>query len=448
MRALVIGGGPAGLAAAVGLQAQGHEVTLWEAGAAVGGNCRTDLEDGFTLDRGPNGWLDNEPAMDRLLGLLGLREQVRVASDAARLRWIFWRGRLHPAPLSPPALLRSGLLTVGQKLRILADLWLPRGPADPDESVAAFVRRRLGAGVLDRLVGPMCLGVYAADPEQLALAAAFPRMAALEGEHRSLILAALRLGRGGAPPGRLSTLPGGAGALTAAMAARLGERVRPNTTARALERTAGGWRAHAEAAALEVDGVVLACPARAQATLLGPLDPDAAEALGAVAYTPVAVAALSMPAAQMSAAQHGFGALMARGEPMGGALGVLLSSCVFPEQAPPGQALLRVILGGAVHPELLSLDDQALEQRARQALAAIFGWEQGLRLRALYRYPRGIPVYGPGHLARVARARAAEARLPGLVLCGNHLDGVAIKDCARGAEAAVGRLLRTGPAAG
>lgn len=435
---LVVGSGPAGLAAATGLQARGAAVQVWEPGPRAGGNCQTDVAGGFTVDRGPNGWLDNEPAMDRLLERLGLREQVRVASAEAKRRWIAWNGALYPAPLSPPALVASRLLTVGQKLRILADLVLPRG-GGPDETVAAFVRRRLGPGVLEQLVGPMCQGVYGADAEQLALEAVFPKMAALEREHRSLILAALRLGRGGAPPGRLSTLPGGAGALTAAMAARLGEGLHLGRAAVALERRGAGWRVQAEQGAEDVDAVVLACPAAAAAGLLRAHAPEAAAALHAMPYAPIAVAALSMDAAQMRPEQRGFGALLARGEDLGGALGVLLSSCVFPEQAPPGQALLRVMLGGASRPEVLELDDQALLRRAQAAVHTLFGWG-GLELRGLYRYPRGIPVYGPGHLGRVQAARQAEA-LPGLVLCGNHLDGVAIKDCARGAEAAVQRLL-------
>ncbi len=63
-----------------------------------------------------------------------------------------------------------------------------------DESLASFVRRRLGREALERMAQPMVGGIYTADPETLSLRATLPRFLDMERDHRSLILAMLRKG--------------------------------------------------------------------------------------------------------------------------------------------------------------------------------------------------------------------------------------------------------------
>lgn len=439
MRVAIVGGGVSGLATAAFLVARGAEATVLEAADAPGGNTRSQREQGYVVDQAANGWLDNEPAMDRLLGLLGQRERLVPASGVYNRRWIFADGRAHLLPSSPPAFLKSPILSWKGRLRVLLELLVPRG-GGPDETVASFARRRLGQEALDHLVAPMVAGVFGGDPDHLSLEAAFPRMVALEREHRSLILAMLRLGRGGAPPGRLQTLPGGAGSLPEVLAAWLGERVRCRTRVVGLSRASAGWTVQTAEGALEADAVVLATPAWTQAALLGPLDGEAAAALSAIPYAPIAVVALAFAPGALARPPDGFGALAARGADLG-VLGVLYSSNIFPDQAPEGHVLVRAMVGGAVEPEAASLDDQALRGRALTALERLLGQAAPPARAWIFRHPRGIPQYTPGHRGRVTAARAAEARLPGLFLTGNHLDGVGLKDCARAAEQVAERVL-------
>ena len=447
-RVAVIGGGISGLATARFLLAAdpGLDLTVLEARDTPGGNVRSDLVDGRVLDRAANGWLDSEPAMARLLALDGLDAELLPASDRAGARWIWADGALHPVPLSPPALLSSRLLSWPAKLRMLLEPLVGRGPSstpDGEETVAAFVGRRLGRGVVDRMVGPMCAGIHAAGPEQLSLRAAFPRMAELERVHRSLFLAMLRLRRGGAPPGHLHTLRGGAGALTARLTDALGPRVRLGAAATALEERGGSWRIQLADGSLDADAVVLACPAPAQARLVGPVDGDAADALSAIPSSPVAVVITAAPLDAWERPPDGFGVLVAHRTPRSdlGVLGSLYTSSIFPDHAPEGEALLRTIIGGAVEPDAAGLEDDALLARARRATEAFLGPARiQPRLSRIYRHPEGIPRYAPGHTGRVARVRAAQDRHPGLWFVGNHLEGIGVKDCARAAEAAAAQV--------
>lgn len=435
---IVVGAGISGLAAATFLRDRGHTVEVLERAEQPGGNVRTTRQDDWVLDHAANGWLNSEPAMGRLLGLLGLADRTVPASDNYGTRWIFAEGEMHPAPMSPPALLKSRLIPWGAKLRLLLEPLIGRGPAG--QTVGAFVRRRLGPAFVDRMVGPMVAGIYAADPDRLDLEAAFPRMAELERDYRSLFLAMLALRRGGAPRGHLETLKGGAGAVTEALAAGLGEAVRCGEDVQAVEARHGGWVVHAASGARPCDAVVLACPAHAQAKIVRGVAGEAAAALDDIPYAPATVVVTGWADGAFARPPVGFGVLMARDAHIPGAEGVLgtvFSSSVFAEQAPAGHHLSRTIIGGAIHPEAAAADEQVLLHKTRTALQAFLGPMGGeFALARVFRHPRGIPQYAPGHRARVAKVRGAQAKHRGLVFSGNHLEGIGVKDCARAGEAA------------
>lgn len=438
---VVVGAGISGLAIAE--QLRDLRPLVLERAAVAGGHVRSDVEDGRVLDRGPNGWLNTEPAMTALLDRLNLRARVVGASDAFGTRWIQSGGRMHPAPLGPLPLARSGLLTAPQKLRLLAEPMVPRGL--PAQSVGTFAERRLGRAVVDRLVGPMVAGIYGGDPYQLSLEAAFPRMHELEQTHGSLLIGAMRARRsgGGGGPGRLETLQRGSGELTEHLAASLGDRLRCGVEVTDVVRRGDGWEVLTRDGAVRAGAVVLACPAFAQARMLGSTDGALATTLAAIRYAPLSVITTAWPADAWPRRPDGFGVLAARDEPAGGVLGTVFASCVFPHEARPDEILLRTMIGGAVHAAAARDDDAGLLRRCRTALSASFGPERAdPHLVRVYRHEHGIPQYTVGHPARLAACRRAEQALPGLFLAGNHLGGIGVKDCVRDAEQVARRVIR------
>ena len=438
-RVIVVGAGVSGLATATFLRARGLDCTVLEAAPEAGGNVRSDRIEGRVLDRAATGWLDSEPAMGRLIELLGLSDQVVPASHRSAARWIFADARMHPVPTGPWSLLRSRLIPWWAKLRLLLEPFLRRGHKN-EETIHDFVSRRLGRSFAERLVGPMVAGIYGALPEQLSLRAAFPKMHAMEREHRSLFLAlraARRAGRGGGPAGpqgQLQTLRGGVGTLTETMADRLEEDLQCGTEVTSVRPRGTGWEVHTEQGLTEVSAVVLACPAPAQARLIRGLDADLAHTLDEIPYAPISVVITAWPAGAWDRSPEGFGVLVAPGEGVG-VLGTLYTSGVFPSQAPEGEVLLRTMVGGAVDPEAAHLPHQPLLDRVTAAHQCFFGTQRAEPLMVqVYRHPHGIPQYTLGHPGRVASVRAAQAKLPGLFLTGNHLEGIGVKDCAAAAE--------------
>ncbi|HUS63664.1 MAG TPA: protoporphyrinogen oxidase [Kofleriaceae bacterium] len=441
----VVGGGLAGLAAARRLAARGDvDVTVWEAGARAGGVVETSRAGGFVREHAANGFLlgaaDGAADLAEELGLA-----LEPASPAARRRWIYRGGALR-ALGSPADLLRGELVPLRGLLRALAEPLQPVRRGGGDESIADFVRRRLGAEVLDGLVAPMVTGVFAGDPEQLSLAAAFPKLADLEAEGGLAVASALRALRR-AWAGLSSDEPrerarrgiaapaGGMDALVGALAAGLGERLRLSAAVVAIEVAAGGRARTVRLAGGEAhaaDAVVLAVPAPAAARLVSDASGDLSRVLDDIRFAPIAVVHLGYPRAALAA--DGFGFLVAKGEELR-ILGAVFESAMWPARAPAGHALVRCMLGGVRDPDVLALSDDELVAQARRDLsrAGVVGLADEPVMTSVVRWPRAIAQYTLGHRERVARAEALAEPL-GVVLAGSSYHGVSINACAADAR--------------
>ena len=252
----VVGGGITGLVAAYLLQRRGVHVTLFEAGDQVGGAIRTTRTDGFLAEHGPGAFLTS-PLADGLVEAVGLGPAVVEASPSANRRYVVRDGALVPFPVRPLAMLATPLLSPQAKVRVLMEpLVLSQATAE-DESVASFVRRRLGPEVLDYAVDPFVSAIFAGDPEQLSVRHAFPRVAELEAQHGSLSrgLMASRWRRptpagSGIPAefasasharARLVSFADGMQSLPEALGAALGSAVQCRCPVRLLHRQGARW---------------------------------------------------------------------------------------------------------------------------------------------------------------------------------------------------------------
>lgn len=443
---VVIGGGISGLGVAYSLQQAGIPVRLLEAGAEVGGVIRSVRADGFLIECGPNSVLNTLLDVERVIGQLGLLPERVFALPSARKRFIVKHGGPVPLPTGLWSFMTTPLWSGLAKWRLLGEVF--QAPAPPgDESVADFVRRRLGPEFLEYAVDPFVSGVYAGDPEALSLAATFPRLAALERNHGGLIRGAIaRIGRSKAPkPVRrgIYSFRDGMAALPRAIGSQLGDALWVNTRGRRIEPIGSGFRVHVErggmARRIEAARVVVATPAPVAADLLRSMAPGLAEELAAIAYAPVAVVFTAFSRTAVTHPLDGFGCLVPRCE-QGTILGSLWSSSLFPGRSPGDLVALTNFVGGARRPDLVDRSDDELVRLVCEDLARLLGVRSAPVLSRVIRHPRAIPQYLMGHPERVTRIRRAMEALPGLALAGNYLEGVAVGDClVRGLE--LGRRL-------
>ncbi len=439
MRVVVVGGGICGLACAWRLQRLGIEVLLLEQTERVGGVIDSLETDGFLFERGPQSFLSNASLLE-LIAALRLSEEL-LEADRRAPRFVLVRGRLHRVPMAPPALLTSPLLPLRARWRLLTEWARKSAPLEPDESVAAFTRRKFGPELLERLVGPFVSGIYAGDPERLSLRAAFPMLYDWERNYGSVIRGAIqsrRRTKSSHPQARpvLANFRHGLRTLPAALHRALGDVVHTSTTVQAIEaRQANGRPSitvrvvnNGSSESLAAEAVVVATPAYAAAALLAGVAPRAAEQLAGIAYAAVNVVSTGYRREQVAHPLKGFGFLVPRSEGLR-TLGTVWNSSLFAGRAPQGCVALASFVGGATDPEALHASEEELLRTVGQENAAVLGITGTPVVHHLERYARALPQYNLGHTQRLQTIREDLARLPGVFLAGNYLEGPSIGNC-------------------
>ena len=486
-RVVIIGGGISGLAAAHRLiESSGQsdepiEVLLLEAGPRLGGVISTEHRDGFLIEGGPDSFISEKPEAIELAKRIGLSSNLIETNKEHRRSFIVRGGKLRRVPegfhlLAPSRIwpfLTSDILSLSGKARLALDLVLPRASftnGEADESLASFVRRRLGSEALERVAQPMVGGIYTADPEKLSLRATMPRFLEMEREHGSLIRAMWKAGRsptvreapvtsgtGGARYSLFLSFDGGMQMLTD----RLGERIehsatnsslpdiRLNTKVDALtfdaesarNGKAGVWGVHlAGDELIAADAVCLALPAFAAARLLRAVDAQLATELDAIPFASTATINLAYKRADIPHPLDGFGFVVPFVEKRS-LIACTFSSVKFAGRAPEGHALLRAFVGGALQPEMFELDEEEMIHRVCDDLRELLGIERRPLFAQVSRWPRSMPQYRVGHLDRVAHIQKRLGDFAGLNLVGSSYAGPGISDCIRSGENAADQPL-------
>lgn len=445
---LVVGGGISGLTTAFHLSHgsnTGLRVALLEASPRVGGALETWSDGSDTpwrFELGPNTVLENHESVGRLIRDAGLEGEKITALPTAKKRFL-WKGdRLHPLPSGPLGFVRTPLFPASAKLRLLREPWIPRPAGNPDEneeSIAAFVRRRLGQDFLDYAVGPFVSGVYAGDPERLSTRHAVPKIAALEREHGSLIRGAFARRKGPAPGGAMISFRDGLERLPRELGRQIDARM--SVACRRIVPVEGGFRAETDSGAVEAKRVVMAVPADVAARLLEDATEGRSRGFAEIAYAAVAVVSTGWRREDIAHPLGGFGFLVPRKEKLR-LLGVLFPSEIFPGRAPEGHVALTSIVGGRTDPEAAGWDEERLLSEVLGEMRRTLGVRGEPVVRVIRRWPRAIPQYEMGHGRFLELARTIESSLPGLRIGGNFLRGVSVPDCIRNATAMAGEILQ------
>jgi protoporphyrinogen/coproporphyrinogen III oxidase len=451
----VVGAGITGLVAAYELRQRGVHVTLFEASGHGGGAIRTSHTDGFLAEHGPNSFITSAP-VDALLAQLDLQDDVVEANPTANRRYIVRNGTLQSFPMTPPAMLFTRLFSLKAKLRVLLEPLVRKTSTDADESVASFVRRRMGGEVLDYAVDPFISGIFAGDTETLSMMHAFPRVFDLERMHGSLS-AGLMATRGripeasamekaaasgadprdvpAAPPSRarLISFVDGMQTLTDALEASLVGTLRLGCPVRFLHRNDARWVIEAghdgESRTRTFDAVVMATPAHVLAAMELPAGlRKQASIVEGVEYPPVSALTLGFARADVAHALDGFGMLIPAKEKRS-ILGALFSSSLFPDRAPDGHVSITCFVGGTRMPERAREDTDLMVERVLIDLRQLLGVRgKPVFVNHVY-WPRAIPQYTVGYQAVKNAADEMESDNPGLYLAGNYRSGVSVGDC-------------------
>jgi len=290
-RVAVVGGGWAGLAAAVEATRRGHQVSLFEMAPQLGGRAReVDFGDAL-LDNGQHILIGAYSQTLALMRLVGVDIEQALLRTPLRVTYPDGAG-LQLAPGSPILAFASAVLRYPgwrwrdkQALLLTATGWaLRRFRCDPTLTVAQLTSH-LPLAVRDELLDPLCVAALNT-PASHASATVFLRV----------LKDALFSGPGSAdlllPRQRLSQLwplPAARWLTASGASLRLSQRVDT------LERSGDGWRVNGE----EADAVVLACTANEAARLTVTLTPGWSRLAGALHYEPIVTVYTQSPGSRL-----------------------------------------------------------------------------------------------------------------------------------------------------
>lgn len=474
-RIAVIGGGLSGLATAYYLKRFLPDaiVKLCESSSRLGGvidteRIETDHHGCFVIDHGADMFATEPPAAIELCRDLGVADQLIVPDTTRAGAMIVHRGKLVPIPdgfvlmraTKLWQMVTTPLLSVPGKLRFLAERFVNRqlsaDDGTDDISVAEFVRHRMGAEVLDRLVGPLVAGIYTADIEKLSMRATMAPMVAMVEKHGSLAQATLARRRenkdrternsAGARYEKFRGFPDGMKQLIDTLAAALGEQsIQTETPINALhfsDDRARPWEIQSDQGAESFDEVVLATPAAVSARLLSTVTGQAvqtaceiaAEALSTIESASTAIVVLCVPKSQIARLPNQFGFVVPQIENRK-ILAVSFASHKYPIRCPDDHTIIRVFVGGALQPELLEQSDDEIVEMVRGELADLIGMTGTETLARVVRWNNAMPQYHVGHLKRVESIQRAMDQIPNLHLVSNALGGVGIAPVIAAAKA-------------
>lgn len=464
----IIGGGIAGLATAYYLQKKSREsgikidYTMVESAPRFGGKITTDQVDDFVIEGGPDSFITQKPWGTQLCRELGLADRLIPTNDERRSIFVLSKGKLVPFPggyrLTVPTefvpFALSPLISPLGKLRMGLDLVIPPRQEQSDESLAAFIRRRLGAEALDKIAGPVMAGIYVADPERLSLLSTFPMFAEMERKYGSLIKAMQAAKKqhpspngapqnsGSRPQAMFTSLRGGMQELVEALLAQLQGDLRLHCRVVGLRYLSPGFEVTFDSThspSLKTDAVVLAAPAYTAATLVESFAPHLAALLQKVRYVSTATISLGYRRADFPAQSDldGFGFMVPKSEHRQ-ILACTWSSTKFNHRASADDVLLRLFVGGDQREDLVEdWADEELLALAQAEIGAIMGITAQPVVQRIFRWPKGNPQYDVGHLDRVAEMEQIAATIPGLYLTGSAFRGIGLPDCIKSALSTV-----------
>ncbi len=450
----ILGAGIAGLTAGHHLQRAGLDVTVFEATDHVGGKIRSERAEGYLIEHGPNTVQSSTPLMSTLIDQLDLNDAVVEADAAAKKRYIVRDGTPHPLPTSPLDFLRSDLLSMRGKLRLLAEPFISTSHSHADESLADFARRRLGNEVLDYGLNPFVAGVFAGDPETLSVRHAFERLHAMEREHGSLfrgLIASMRDRSqsdgdpaNSEPKRRMFSFCGGLQTLPDRLARPL--TIRLSAPVVALHSDGTTWTLTVKPGGTEpethaFDAVISTMPLHRLAGLDVETDLDLSR-LTRVAYPPVSVVAMGFRCDEVHHPLDGFGMLVPEAEDAFHILGTIFTSTIFPDRSPDDHVLLTTFVGGMRHPELGRAPDDQQRRIILADLADLLNVRASPSFVRHVRWPRAIPQYTTGYDAVKNLVDRLEAQHPGLFLAGNYRQGIAVGDAMDSGHSAAEQCLR------
>jgi len=459
---VIIGGGIAGLAAAYQVHEEidqdvPTECILLESSEKFGGKISTLRFDGFVVERGPDSFISQKAQAIDLCKKLGLADRLTGTNPNHPNTYVYLNNKLVSMPdglslMIPTKFLPfifSSLFSWLGKIRMGMDLFIPKKKNNDDESLASFVRRRMGEEALQKMAEPMLAGIYASDPELMSINSTFPMFVQTEQKYRSLILGMLARKRqqmthksktpaGKQPFSLFVTLKNGLDEMVETLVKKATNiTFRSGTNVIGLSQTKGTWNLTLDdGSSITSDAVILATPAKIAASLVEQDAPRLASLLNQIRYVSTATVSIGYKKEGFPHPLNGFGFVIPKTEGKR-ILACTWTSSKFPSRVPKEYVMLRCFVGGAMQEELAELDEDSIGTMVREELLDLMGIDREPVFLKVFKYKKSNVQYQVGHAELIESVWTELKSFPGLFVTGSSYTGIGIPDCIRdGTQAA------------
>jgi protoporphyrinogen/coproporphyrinogen III oxidase len=432
---VIIGAGISGLTAAYYAQKKGIEYILLELTDRPGGYIRTDHQDRFILECGPNSLLADEEIMTFIKDI-GMYPEIEEARDVSKSRYIFKDGKYRKLPNNPLTLLSSAFFTWDTKMKIMKEPFNSSKGLE-DETIAGFFERRFGKEVLDYAVNPFVSGIYAGDPDNLLLKETFPSMAEYEKKMGSVLKGLIRENNG-----RRKTInfTYGMQSLSNKLASMI-KNIRYN--AKVLNIRKVGYEYDVTVSALgnetsiPASKILITTPSWNAANIIKNCYPDYSKAFSQIRYVPMTMVHMGFEKRYVGHALDGFGALNPKAENQFIA-GCIWNSSVFMGRCPDDKVLFTSFVGGAQYKDNTLLEKDKILDRVNKELRKNFSITEDYIFQNVFSCEKALPQYD----LNIKEARKALPFLKddGIFICSNWSHGVSLSDCIKSAKETVEKI--------
>ncbi|WP_025270224.1 protoporphyrinogen oxidase [Hippea sp. KM1] len=440
MKAAVIGSGISGASAAYLIKKKLKCDVFVIEKQSIGGKAYSVERDGYLIETGPNGFLENKKEILSLVYESGFESELIKANSDSKRRFIYSNGRLWELKDNPLSLLFSGFFSLGGLYAFFREPFVR--PFFEDETVEEFVLRRFSKEMLDKLIGPMVCGVFAGDPSYMSMESNFPRIKEIERRYGSLIKGLMSLMA--EKKAKASSAKGSFSADLLSFKKGILSFVRHlldgvDVVFDKIGEISKGDRFHLKGLkdSYSADIVVFAIPAYAIADVLSGYDPDVSRAVSSIEYAPMAVLSFGFDRKWLGSVVDSFGYLFDLNE-IEDIIGVLFDSTIFQHRAKEDKLLVRCMVGGALRkdsPFKSNLFQIGIKELQRSA--SIFRPPE-----FFYKvvHPKAIPQYSLNHKDVLNTIKDFENRNRGLFITGNAFWGISLNDCVKASYNLIERI--------
>jgi oxygen-dependent protoporphyrinogen oxidase len=449
----VLGGGISGLAASYWLFKAGYDVVVLEKNSEVGGAMESINENGYLFDSGPNSGLETTPLISQLVNEVGLSNEFIYANPVGDKRYVLRDNKLHQLPMTPLAFYQTNLFSGKAKLRLLAEPLIGRSKDGYYQSVAQFVKRRLGQEFLDYAINPFVAGVYAGNPGELSVKSAFPKLYALEEKYGSLIIGTVRSIKErrqsketSKKSAKMFSFKSGMQIFPKAISSKLGNKIITSAEVISVNKETAGYTLNTvingKSEMIKTDMIVFAIPAYAASNLFKKIDPNLSKHLDSIYYPPLLVIYAGFKKQDILQKLDGFGFLIPAIEKKL-FLGAIWSSVIFVNRSPGNIAAFTLFVGGARNPELFNINKEQIIKNVLEEFKKLMRIRSEPVFLSSRFWEKAIPQYNIGYIEHEKYIDDFEKINPGIVISGNFRGGISVGDCIKNSETVFNKIVHT-----